>query len=321
MTLFICWVLFPLLVLALSLGCGLLVQRAAGVPVRGVLLVPLGLATIVVASQLTTYWKATTFLATPLVIVLAIAGYATAVSARRPPPSALLAPGAAALGVYAIYAAPVVLSGSATFLGYTLLGDTSVHFSLIDWVMHHGRSTAGLAPSSFRSAVATYLDTAYPVGAHTALGAVRPLVGQDVAWLFQPYLAFLAAMTSLCVYAVLARAIEQRWLLALAAFLAAQPGLVYAYALEGSVKEMATVWLIAMTVAVGADYVTARGGLRAALPLAVTVAAAMGVLNVSVAPWIAPVLLAVLLALLAGRGFNTWRRAGIEAGAFLVVVA
>src|SRR3954453_17360026 len=114
---FICWVLFPLLLLVLSLGCGLLVQRAAGVPVRGVLLVPVGLSTIVVASQVTTYWKATTFLATPLVIVLAVAGFALGWELRTA--NWELGAGAAAVGVFGTYAAPVVLSGSATFLGYT----------------------------------------------------------------------------------------------------------------------------------------------------------------------------------------------------------
>src|ERR671935_36002 len=139
---------------------------------------------------------------------------------------------AGGLATFGVYAAPVVLSGHATFLGYTLLGDTSIHFVLIDWVMKHGFAhVPSAAPSSYQAAVYGYLFNIYPVGAHTALGAVRPLVGQDVAWIFQPYLALLAAFSSLSIYAVMERAISPRWLLALAAFLAAQTGLVYAYAL------------------------------------------------------------------------------------------
>ncbi|HEX6458358.1 MAG TPA: hypothetical protein VF032_05515 [Thermoleophilaceae bacterium] len=327
MSIFICWVLFPLLYCLLSVGCGLLVQRASGFRMSGVLLLPVGYATIVVASQCTTYFQATTFLATPLVIALAVAGYALAVAGRRTangdrwsnglwPMAYDLWPGLAALATFAVYAAPVVLSGQATFLGYTLLGDTSIHFVLIDRVMSHGHSAAGLAPSSYHSVVSGYYTTAYPLGAHTALGAVRPLVGQDVAWVFQPYLALLAAFSALSIYALLARTFAPRWLVALGAFLAAQSGLMYAYALEGSIKELATVALIATLVAVGAEYVSRRGGVRAVIPLALVAAAGMGVLNASVLPWFGPVLLAVLVATLALRGTRSWRSIALEIAVF-----
>jgi hypothetical protein len=320
-SIFICWVLFPLLFCLLALGCGLLIRRIAGVPVRGVLLLPLGYATIVVASQVTTFFKATTVLATPLVVVLAVAGLLLGARDLRPTTGDLW-PAAAALGVFCVYAAPVVLSGSATFLGYTLLGDTSIHFTLIDWVMAHGFHSLPSGPaSSTHSALHSYLATAYPLGAHTALGAVRPLVGQDVAWVFQPYLSLLAVFTSLSIYAILEGAIPQRWLLALAAFVAAQSGLVYAYALEGSIKELGTVCAIAILVAVGADYVRVRGGLRAVLPLATVTAASFGILNASILPWLGPILVAVLVGLLGRRGFYTWRAAALEAGVFAAVAA
>jgi hypothetical protein len=240
-SIFICWVLFPALFCLLSLGCGLLVQAVAGGALRGVLLLPVGFATIVVASQVTTFFRPTTVLATPLVVLLALTGLVLGARALWPVARGLW-PSLAALGVFLTYAAPIVLSGSATFPGYTLLGDTSIHFTLIDWVMSHGfHSVPAGPPSSSHAAIASYLSTAYPLGAHTALGALRPLVGQDVAWVFQPYIAVLAAFASLSIYAVLERVIASRWLVALAALLAAQSGLVYAYALEASVKEIATI--------------------------------------------------------------------------------
>jgi hypothetical protein len=142
-----------------------------------------------------------------------------------------------------------------------------------------------------------------------------------VAWIFQPYLALLATFTALAIYGVLARAIRWGWLVALGSFLAAQSGLVYAYALEGSIKELATVALIATTTAVGAEYVSQRGGIRAVIPLTVVVAAGIGVLNASVLPWLGPLLLAVLVALLAARGLPSWRAAALDAGVFLVLGA
>jgi len=317
-SIFICWVLFPLVFCLLALGCGLFVRVVSGATFPGVLLLPVGYATIVVASQLTTFFKPTTVLTTPIVVILAIAGLATGAKALWAMGYGLWA-WLSGVAVFAAYAAPVVLTGSATFLGYTLLGDTSIHFTLIDWVMKHGFHAApSLPPSSTHAALASYLGTAYPLGAHTALGAVRPLVGQDVAWVFQPYLALLGVFTSLAIYAIVERAIEQRWLVALTAFLAAQPGLVYAYFLEGSVKEMATIALIPLLVAVGAEYVARRDSLRAVIPLAVTTGAAIAVLNVSILPWLGPILLAVLIGALYLRGPH--RTAGDAVG-FAVLAA
>ena len=44
MSLLLAWIVFPLVLVALSLGCGLLVERAAGLTLPGALLLPLGLA-------------------------------------------------------------------------------------------------------------------------------------------------------------------------------------------------------------------------------------------------------------------------------------
>ena len=51
MTIWIAWVVFPLVVGALSLGCGLLVERAAGIELPSPLLLPLGFAVVIVGAQ------------------------------------------------------------------------------------------------------------------------------------------------------------------------------------------------------------------------------------------------------------------------------
>ena len=50
MSLVVSWLLFPLVLGLLTLGCGLLLGAAAGVHVQRVLLMPLGFAVIVVVS-------------------------------------------------------------------------------------------------------------------------------------------------------------------------------------------------------------------------------------------------------------------------------
>ena len=194
--------------------------------------------------------------------------------------------------MFAVFAAPVVLSGDATFAGYTVLGDTSIHFILVDRLMEHGRDLSGLPPSSYQAALDAYFDTAYPVGAHVALGAVRPLVGQDVAWVFQPFLAFLAALLSLI--AVFPAGRHRRAacrLRAAIALLAAQPALVYAYALQGSVKELATVSVVALLVALVPLAVTAaRRAARRLVPLAIASPPRWRCSGSAVAPWLGPLL-------------------------------
>src|SRR6202043_3775844 len=140
---FVAWVLFPLVALLVCLGCGLLVERVAGVEMSAGVLVSLGLALVIVTATLTTDRAGTASLTTPLVVLLAAAGYTTSLARLRRLRVRTWALAATA-GVYCAAAAPVVASGSAAFLGYFQLNDTAVHLILIDHLLSHGRSLAGL---------------------------------------------------------------------------------------------------------------------------------------------------------------------------------
>src|SRR5436190_2696643 len=124
MTLLIAWIVFPVVLGALCLGCGLLLDRLAGGCIPGALLLPAGFAAIIVVAQLPTLWDLTAKMATPVAIALAIGGYWASPRWRHPPTVAWV-PAAAALAVFAVYAAPVVLSGQATFAGFIRLDDTA----------------------------------------------------------------------------------------------------------------------------------------------------------------------------------------------------
>ena len=63
--------------------------------------------------------------------------------------------------------------------------------------MEHGHSLAGLEPSSYRATLEFNLAGGYPVGTFVPFGTVQKLTGGDLAWVFQPYIAFLGAMLSL----------------------------------------------------------------------------------------------------------------------------
>ena len=279
------WLVFPALLALLSLGLGLLVERIGRTRLPGALLIPTGLAALIVIARAAMSLDATAELATPVVIVGAVAGLVLGRARLWPLQLDPWATGAALL-TFAVFAAPVVLGGSASFAGYTILGDTAVHFVLIDRIASEGTSLAGLEPSSYRQTLEAYFASGYPLGAHAALGAVRPLSFADVAWVFQPYLAFVAAALALSLVGLLNGIVESRWRRAAVAAVAAQPALVYAFAMQGSVKELVTLWLVALFTALAAG--------KHVIPLAVAAAAGVAAIGVAVAAWLGPVLLVAL---------------------------
>jgi len=317
MQLLLAWLLLPALLVLLSLGWGLLVERLSGARLPGVLLVPVGLAAIMVVARLGLTWDATAELATPVVALAALAGLALG-RARLVPREVDRWAVAAALVVFGVFAAPVVLSGSATFAGYTLLGDTSIHFVLIDRIATHGTDLGTLPPSSYRAALEGYFGSGYPLGGHAALGAVRPLAFIDVAWAFQPFLAFVAAALALSIAGLLRGHVRSGWRVGAVAAVAAQPAIVYGYALQGSIKEVVTLWLVPLLAAL-------VGGLaggpdpplrpRQLLPLAVATAASVAAIGVAVAAWLGPMLL-VALWLVIRRGPRAPARIAVLAGSF-----
>src|SRR5260370_22460805 len=76
MTQLLSWVAFPVALGLVSLGCGLLVQKLTGRELAGPLLLPVGLALVVVVAELTTKLSATARFTTPVVLVLALIGVA-----------------------------------------------------------------------------------------------------------------------------------------------------------------------------------------------------------------------------------------------------
>src|SRR5881227_3128131 len=77
--LLVCWVVYPLVLLAVTVGCGVLVERAGGTRLPGALLPRVGLAAVIVIAGFLTLASATAPLATPAVVLAAAAGLALAI--------------------------------------------------------------------------------------------------------------------------------------------------------------------------------------------------------------------------------------------------
>ena len=290
------WLLFPLVLGLLAYGCGLLVESAGGVRLPFALLPPVGFALIVCVTQLATMSGTTASLATPAVVACAVVGIMLAFGRLRVGAWPL----AAAVAADCAYAAPTALSGRATFAGYIKLDDTATYLAMFDRVVSHGRSLAGLAPSTYEATLATSLDYGYPAGSFVPLDVGRQLLGTDPAWLWQPYIAFLGALLALSLYALAAPLLEPRPLRAFAALIAAQPALLYGYAQWGGVKEVSAAALLAAAGALLRPAV--HGVLRGIVPLGVVAAALLGVLSIGGAAWVAPLLAAVAVTLLVTGG-------------------
>ncbi|HEX3266977.1 MAG TPA: hypothetical protein VHQ98_03225 [Gaiellaceae bacterium] len=267
------------------------------------------------AGQFATLADATAELAGPLVVGLAVAGLLLSAPWReRPDPWAY----GAAAGVFAVFAAPIVLSGQATFAGYIKLDDTATYFAMTDRVMEHGRSLAGLAPSTYEATLGTTVSIGYPTGSLMPLGIGHQLLSYDIAWLFQPYLTVLAALLALALYSVLAQVIPSRPLRALAAFVAAQPAILFGYALWGGVKELAGALLLALIAALLPWTLDEDRRARAAVPLAAACAALVCVLSLPGAVWLAPAVL-VATVVLVRRPQRLVPKAGVFVASLVVL--
>ena len=302
----------------LSLGCGLLLERVSDLRLSGTLVLPCGFAVLALIAQLATTTSTTARLATPAVVAAAVAGFALSGRAgiRRPDWWAL----AATVGVFAAYAAPIVLSGRATFAGYIKLDDDSTFLALVDRAMEHGRSLAGLEPSSYLRTLEFPLAQGYPLATFMPLGVGRELVRGDAIWLYQPCLAVMAAMLALVLYTLSGRVIDSRPLQALIAFVSAQSALLYGYALWGGIKELGSAWAVPLLVALVPPVLRSER-IRHLIPLAVVTALLFGVLNVGAIVWVAPALAFALVLIFRNRGPMHTIRAAAAFAAFLVVLS
>lgn len=293
------WLALPLLVAALVVGAGLLVERASGRSLPGPLLPVVGLAAQVALGTLTTTFAAsarwTALACSSLALAGVVLGWRRVRGMARP--GARSGPAwtvGASLAVLLCYAAPVLMSGSATFASWITLDDGATWLAMADRLVTAGRNTTGLAPSTHEATLAVNWEgSSYPTGAFPLLGIAQQVLGIDGIHLIQPYLATLAALLA-CGLVGLLRTVPMAWPAAAAgSFVAAQPALLYAYALWGAVKELSLAPLV-VAAALLATRPPGRGGpegllarTRAVLPFVVACAGVLAIAGLLGAAWLA----------------------------------
>jgi hypothetical protein len=310
------WLLFPLLMTVLALGCGLLLERIAGTRLPGALVLPAGLAVVSAIGLFPVMSDATAELAAPLIAVLAVVGLALSPPWRRG--SLDWSAVACGVAVFCVFAAPIALTGHPTISAYESQKDTATYIGLIDHFMNHARNIDDLQVGEYQALLQILLPEGYPLGSLLPLGVGQKLIGQDLAWIYQPYIAFVAAMLALSLYGLTARVIRSRPLRAGVAFVASQPALLFALSLWAGIKELSAAFALALLAALLATVFREDPRGRALLPLAVAAAAMIGIASFAGGIWLVPLLVPaiVLLFRLEGRGI-----ALRQAATFLVLAA
>jgi hypothetical protein len=312
----IAWLVLPLVLTVLALGCGLLLERVAGIRLPGALVLPAGLAVVSTVGLFPLMSDATAELAAPLLVVLAVLGLALSFPWRRG--SLDWAAVACGLGVFGVFAAPIALTGEPTISAYEAQKDTATYLGMIDQFMDHGRNLHDLDVSEYSTLLELLLPGGYPLGSLLPLGVGQKLVSEDPVWLYQPYLAFVAAMLALSLYGLIARVIPFRALRAGVAFVASQPALLFGLSLWAGIKELSLAFALALlgallTLVLRDDV---RG--RALLPLSVAAAATIGIVSFAGGLWLLPLLLPALVLLFRFRGRGIALR---QAGLFVAFAA
>jgi hypothetical protein len=278
------WIALPLLVVVASLGVGLLVERLTGLRFANGVTLTVGFAVSFVALALPYEVGLGAPWASALLVALAIAGFVVArgrVAAALPDtPTAL-----AALVVYGLYMAPIVLSGQVSFAGYTLLGDTSVHFSLIDYISDHGGRLVSQVPSSYSSVTGTEITNGYPLGLHYELASVRWLLGAEVSRIYQPFLATTIALAVFPATQLLRKVGIPRLLGSAGAIVALVAYLPYSYALQGGIKELGMITLVLLGGFVAWELVTSKRPVAWAVVYGIVTTAAFEIYSYGGLPW------------------------------------
>lgn len=300
MDLLLSWILFPAVLGALCLGCGLALESLGGLRLPGPLLPVCGFAALVVIGQFLTLTDETAELTTPVAVAIAVAGFGLAILGRRRlrPPLALVL---ALATLFAVYAAPIVASGDPTLAGFIKLDDTATWLTFTDRVMEHGRDLSGLPDSTYLRTLEENIGKGYPVGVFVPFGVGVQLLGVDGAWLIQPYMAFMALVFALCAWTLVAPLVASVRVRAGIVVIAAQPALLFGYYLWGGVKELAAAALIAGFAALAAHALAEPENPRRLVPLPVVCGALVGVLSPGGLIWLLPILVATLAVLLASR--------------------
>ena len=315
----IAFVGLPLAVAVTATGLGLLAERAARARLHDGLLAPLGfcLATCVLLGVYALGLHVE--VAVGVLIAGSVAGFALA---GRELPRRLNPgwPGLAALAVYVLYAAPMLLSGGWTWSGYNFLNDTAVQFLLADHLKTAGTDPGMLPLTTGGMITRSYLYSGYPLGTHAYLATLSGLLATPVEVLYQGFVSAMAALTAMAMAVLSGRIGFGARTAAILASVAVASNLAYNYGLQGSIKEIGVLCALAAAMALGFEVVRADRPAAAAALLGVAMAAMLSVYSAAGVPYVLAVGVTLGAAVLLVHGRESLRLRWVAAAAAVAAV-
>lgn len=230
--------------LAAAIGAGDLVGRAAGRRIAASLLLPVGLAALVIVGAWAA-WLAVPALALSVMLGL-LAAFGVVVGWRRR--RVARAGVAAVVGVMALYAWPFLASGQPTIGAYTVLADPVIHLVGADGLLG-GASASARQPGAFRAFYDGYFGQGYPTGGAALLGALAHAVSADPVHVLTPLLLVALASLTAALWHLATPLVPSAWWRAFVAALPASSALMITFTTNGSQKEILAITLLAATAA------------------------------------------------------------------------
>ena len=295
----IAYVAAPLVMLAACAGAGLLVWRASGRGMAPVLVLPAGFATLLAVGTFLTAFDLTAELNAVAIVLLAVGGLAVGrheVRAALRSGWAVAAPALAALGGYAVMVGPAMSTGAASWTGYARITDLSQQMNWAAWLVTHGREIPPARVGGFLEVISKTAVTGYPGAGNAVLGSTAQILGVQPSWTYQALMGVTVAMLALAIYGLLERAVPSRSLRALAAFVSAQPSILFGYGLVGGIKEYTSAFGLLFCGALLVRLRPREEGIRGMLPLALGVSGCIGSFSLTIGPWMAVLLPVAALA-------------------------
>lgn len=310
MPLLLAWVVFPVLFLLVAGGLGLLVWRASGETLPRLLILPTGAMCAIVLSTFGTWQDWTAAAAGPALLLSALCGYLSVPGVIRRGLTSAADVTAAAGGAFVAFGASTVLSGKPVFTGYTQIVDIGHQFDFAAYLARHGRIDPN-ATSSSLEVVHKLLDVGYPSGSQALLGVIARSMSVDIEWIYQPFVAVLAALLVVPIVSLLQPTDASMRARAACAFIAAQPSLLVGYGQMGGVKEVAGALAVMLCAALVPSFLAHGARARAAIPFAIALAGGYAVLGPTLLPWLGMVALGALLAARRLTGWTGSLRLGV----------
>lgn len=316
------WALYPLVVVLISAGIGLLAGRVAGRSL-GLGAVPLGFVATIVVFTFLLQIGVSADLVSVTALVAALGGFVLRARRSASGERALLDVvrhptretvwfAAAGLIAYLVCMLPILATGRVGILGYYFLNDPAWHTALIEWLHANGAHAAGSIDSSW-SMISMQISAGYPLGTYSWPLVGMTFTGASAFALWTPTCALALAMVVLTAHRLVRLAgASGLWATPLA--LGAGAGfLPLSFVAQGGLKEvlftlavLLTGWAIATT-RISADQ-TGATQIRSLLPAAIAISSLLVIFGPGGALWILPIgALTFVLALVLLRDLSRWR--------------